>query len=156
MTASKFPIEAGFIMTFARAIGDYNPVYRDEDQARNSEVEGIIAPPTFVQASAHYDPDYPLRPQPGVPWFGSGATPTGRPPETQTGATRLAVGGEANGGTSLHAEQHYEYRRPIRPGEVLPSPRTPERRGKSKGAAAACSASRRPSSNTEVRTVSWS
>ncbi len=119
MTASKFPIEAGFIMTFARAIGDYNPVYRDEDQARNSEVAGIIAPPTFVQASAHYDPDYPLRPQPGVPWFGSGATPTGRPPETQTGATRLAVGGEANGGTSLHAEQHYEYRRPIRPGEVL-------------------------------------
>ena len=98
-------------MTFARAIGDYNPVYRDEDQARNSEVAGIIAPPTFVQASAHYDPDYPLRPQPGIAWFGSGATPTGRSPELETVTTRDVVGGEANGGTSLHAEQHYEYRR---------------------------------------------
>ena len=106
-------------MTFARAIGDFNPVYRDEDQARNSEVAGIIAPPTFVQASAHYDPDYPLRPQPGIAWFGSGATPTGRSPELETVTTRDVAGSEANGGTSLHAEQHYEYRRPIRPGEVL-------------------------------------
>lgn len=119
MTASHFPIEAGFIMNFARAIGDDNPVYRDQEVARDTETGGIIAPPTFVQASAHYDPDYPLRPRPGIPWFGSGATPTGRAPDSESVPTSQAVGVDAGGGTNLHAEQHYEYRRVIRPGEVL-------------------------------------
>jgi acyl dehydratase len=119
MTASRFPIEAGQIMMFARAIGDYNPVYRDVDAARASEVGGIIAPPTFVQASAQYDPDYPLRPQPGVPWFGSGATPTGRVPNAEPAPTTPGPSSERSGGTGLHAEQHYEYHRPVRAGEVL-------------------------------------
>lgn len=119
MTASQFPIEAGHVMMFARAIGDFNPVYRDADQASESEVGGIIAPPTFVQASAQYDADYPLRPQPGVPWFGSGATPTGRAPNSESATTTQGSGSEQRGGTGLHAEQHYEYHRPVRPGEVL-------------------------------------
>lgn len=106
-------------MMFARAIGDFNPVYHDVDQARASEVGAIIAPPTFVQASAQYDPDYPLRPQPGVPWFGSGRTPTGRVPATDPAATAQGSGSQQSGGTGLHAEQHYEYHRPIRAGEVL-------------------------------------
>lgn len=110
MTASRFPVEAGHIMLFARAIGDENPVYHDPERARDSEVGGIIAPPTFVQASAQYDPDYPLRPHPGRPWFGSGKTPGGR---------SEGSGGGGGGGTGLHAEQHYEYHRPVRPGEVL-------------------------------------
>lgn len=119
MTASQFPIEAGHVMMFARAIGDFNPVYRDVDAASKSEVGGIIAPPTFVQASAQYDPDYPLRPQPGVPWFGSGATPTGRVPDTEPATTTPGSSSERSGGTGLHAEQHYEYHRPVRAGEVL-------------------------------------
>jgi len=119
MAASQFPIEAGHIMVFARAIGDFNPVYRDVDQARESEVGGIIAPPTFVQASAQYDPDYPLRPQRGVPWFGSGRTPTGKPPNSDPATTTQGSGSERSEGTGLHAEQHYEYQRPVRPGEVL-------------------------------------
>lgn len=119
MAASKFPIEAGHVMMFARAIGDFNPVYRDVDQARESEVGGIIAPPTFVQASAQYDPDYPLRPQPGVPWFGSGSTPSGRVPSTDSVASAQGPGREQNGGTALHAEQHYEFHRTVRAGEVL-------------------------------------
>jgi acyl dehydratase len=119
MTASRFSIEAGHIMTFARAIGDFNPVYHDADYAHESEVGGIIAPPTFVQASAQYDPDYPLRPQPGVPWFGSGATPTGRVAITEPDATTKESAGNPSGGTGLHAEQHYEYHRPVRAGEVL-------------------------------------
>jgi acyl dehydratase len=110
MTASRFPIEAGHVMAFARAIGDFNPVYHDPDAAATSEVGGLIAPPTFVQASAQYDPDYPLRPRPGVAWFGSGRTPSGRVPGEGSGGA---------GGTGLHAEQHYEYHRPVRPGEVL-------------------------------------
>jgi acyl dehydratase len=111
MTASQFPIEAGHVMAFARAIGDFNPVYHDADIAAGAEVGGLIAPPTFVQASAQYDPDYPLRPRPGVAWFGSGRTPSGRAPEEASGGS--------SGGTGLHAEQHYEYHRPVRPGEVL-------------------------------------
>jgi len=119
MPATQFPIEAGHVMVFARAIGDFNPVYFDVDRARESEVGGLIAPPTFVQASAQYDPDYPLRPQPGVAWFGSGATPSGRAPDAEAAATAQRPNSEKSGGTGLHAEQHYEYHRPVRPGEIL-------------------------------------
>ena len=72
MPAKRFPVEAGHILMFARAIGDENPVYTDEEAARKTEAGGIIAPPTFVQASAQFDPDYFLRPKVGQPWFGSG------------------------------------------------------------------------------------
>ncbi len=118
MSAAPFPVEAGHIMTFARAIGDFNPVYHDRARAEATEVGGIVAPPTFVQASAQYDPDYPLRPKPGQPWFGSGRTPTGR--QSGEGASGGSGGtGGTGGGTGLHAEQHYEYHRPVRAGEVL-------------------------------------
>ncbi len=112
MTAERFPVEAGHVMAFARAIGDFNPVYHDAAAARSTEVGGLIAPPTFVQASAQYDPDYPLRPRPGVTWFGSGRTPSGY-------VAAEGSSGSGGGGTGLHAEQHYEYHRPVRPGEVL-------------------------------------
>ncbi len=112
MAVDRFPIEAGHIMMFARSIGDPNPIYHDADYAAGTEPGGVIAPPTFVQASAQYDPDYPLRPKIGAPWFGSGGTPTGTP----AGGT-----GGAGGGNSgfLHAEQHYEYHRHPAPGDVL-------------------------------------
>jgi acyl dehydratase len=105
-------------MAFARAIGDVNPVYHDEARAAETEVEGIIAPPTFVQAAAQFDPDYPLRPRPGVTWFGSGRTPTGRTAADEGKGAR-GGGRGGGGGTGLHAEQHYEYHHPIRPGDVL-------------------------------------
>jgi hypothetical protein len=107
MAAEKFPIEAGHIMLFARAIGDANRIYYDEDYAKNTEVGSVIAPPTFVQASAQFDPDYRLRPKIGEPWFGSGKEPTG------------VQRGSSGGGTGLHAEQHYEYHRHPKPGDVL-------------------------------------
>jgi N-terminal half of MaoC dehydratase len=112
MAVERFPIEAGHIMMFARAIGDPNPVYSDADAASHTEVGGIIAPPTFVQASAQFDPSYPLRPKVGEPWFGSGKEPSG---------IRRSAGGSGGGGggTGLHAEQHFEYHRPLRPGDVL-------------------------------------
>jgi acyl-CoA thioesterase FadM len=56
---------------------------------------------------AQFDPDYNLRPKPGVPWFGSGKTASG-------------IGGKPpSGGGGLHAEQHFEYHRHLRPGDVL-------------------------------------
>ncbi len=112
MAVDRFPVEEGSILLFARAIGDPNPIYADRDHAATSEVGGMIAPPTFAQSSAQFDPDYPLRPKLGEPWFGSGRNATGRVP-----AGEGSDGG--GGGTGLHAEQHYEYHRPLRAGDVL-------------------------------------
>src|SRR6185437_12476777 len=77
MAAKSFPVEASHILMFARSIGDENPVYTDAEAAKKTEAGGIIAPPTFAQASAQFDPDYFLRPKAGQPWFGSGKNPTG-------------------------------------------------------------------------------
>lgn len=116
-----FPVEAGHILMFARAIGDPNPVYADAERAAESEVGGIIAPPTFARACAQFDPDWPLRPRPGEPWLGSGREPTGVPP------------GEVGEGTSLHAEQHFEYHRPLRPGDLLTCTSRPGRTWQKQG-----------------------
>jgi hypothetical protein len=112
VTAERFPIEAGHIMMFARSVGDPNPVYYDEEAAKAKGLPGVVAPPTFVQASAQYDRDYPLRPKIGEPWFGSGREPTGRKPQE-------GGGGSGGGGTGLHAEQHYEYFGVVKAGDVL-------------------------------------
>lgn len=132
MAVERFPVDAGLIHVFAQAIGDPNPVYHDEEAARAAGFPGVLAPPTFVQASAHFDPDYPLRPKPGQPWFGSGREPSG------TGRGGVAgVGGDGGGGasrgTGLHAEQHYEYHRPLCAGDVLTATVTPGRRWEKEG-----------------------
>ncbi|GAA1864092.1 hypothetical protein GCM10009836_50510 [Pseudonocardia ailaonensis] len=89
MSAARFPVEAGHVLMFARAIGDENPAYQGALTG-----EPVVAPPTFSWASAHYDPECRVRPRPGAPW----------PPYGKGG---------------LHAEQSYTYHRPIRSGDVL-------------------------------------
>jgi hypothetical protein len=101
-----FPVEASHIMMFARAVGDPNPVYHDAEAAKRTDADGIIAPPTFPQAVAQFDPEYHLRPKPGEKWFGSGKSASG-------------VEGKPTSLGGLHAEQHFEYRRALRPGDVL-------------------------------------
>lgn len=124
MAVEQFPVEATHIMMFARAIGDPNPAYTGPD---------ALAPPTFVQASAQFDPDYPLRPRLGEPWFGSGREPTGvsREAPRETDEQGRPKGG-GNGGT-LHAEQHYVYHRPLRAGAVLTATVRPGRRWEKEG-----------------------
>ena len=73
-------------------------------QAKSSEVGGIVAPPTFIQASAQFNPDYFLRPKIGQPWFGSGKEPTGvqrpeRGPRAE-GAVAVASGSTPSSTTS--------------------------------------------------------
>ncbi len=114
MARDRFPVEAGHILMFARSIADENPVYSDEEYARKTEVGGVIAPPTFVQASAQFEPEYPLRPRMGVPWFGSAKEPTGIQRQSGGGG-----GGGGGGAAGLHAEQHFEYFRSVRAGDVL-------------------------------------
>jgi hypothetical protein len=109
VAATNFPVEAGAIVLFARAVGETNPIYFDADYAAQTEVGGVIAPPTFVQSGAQFDPDYPLRPKPGQPWMGSGRNATGL----------AAAPGGGSGGGGLHAEQEFTYHRHLRPGDVL-------------------------------------
>jgi len=80
-------VEKGSIRRFAEALGDYNPVYYDEDYARASGYPTIVAPPTFP-ASFHSAAD--LRELLGV------------------GIKSL-----------LHAEQAFEYERPILAGDRI-------------------------------------
>ena len=98
MVADKFPVEAGHVLTFARAVGA-----TPGDAAGGLPGAGDAAPPTFAIAAAQFDPEYRLRPGPGTPWHGSGGS----------------AGLVAEGAGGLHAEQHFTYHRPLRVGDVL-------------------------------------
>jgi hypothetical protein len=102
-TVRRFPIESGHVELFARAIGDPNAAYRHS--ASPDSLSTTVTPPTFVVASAQFDEGYELRPRIGEPWFGSGRNASGVPDRPK--------------GSTLHAEQHFEYHRPLRPGDVL-------------------------------------
>ena len=133
MAVEKFSVEASHIMMFARSVGDGNPIYYDEEHAKNAEPGSIIAPPTFAQASAQFDPDYSLRPQVGGDgWFGSGGKPSGAKPREGSGG-----GGGGGGGGGLHAEQRFVYHRHIKPGDVLSATTRPgntwEKQGRRSG-----------------------
>ena len=110
MAADKFPVEGSHIMMFARSIADDNQIYYDADYAKTTEPAGVIAPPTFAQSSAQFDPDYFLRPKIGEDWFGSGKEATSIKKKKSSGG---------GGGGGLHAEQHFEYHRHVGPGDVL-------------------------------------
>lgn len=111
MAIDRFPIEASHVMMFARAVGDANAIYEDAEYAKGTEPGAIIAPPTFLQASAQFDPDYFLRPKIGEPWFGSG--------REATGVKKDGSSSGGSGGGGLHAEQHFEYHRTPKVGDVL-------------------------------------
>ena len=135
MAVGSFPIEASHIMMFARSIGDGNQIYYDQDYAASAETGGVIAPPTFVQASAQFDPDYGLRPKIGGDgWFGSGGKPTGVKPRDGDGE---GSGDSGGGGGGLHAEQRYVYHRHPKVGDVLTATNKPgkswEKEGKRSG-----------------------
>ena len=53
-------IEKGAIIKFAQAIEDDNPVYNDEQEARESRYGGLIAPPTFLRSVGVDRPEYPF------------------------------------------------------------------------------------------------
>ena len=84
------------MLAFARALGAADP-------PGGLPIADHVAPPTFAIAGAQFDPDYPLRPRPGVPWYGSGG----------------GAGLVTEGAGGLHAEQHFVYHRPVRVGDVL-------------------------------------
>ena len=96
MSSYQFPVEATQIALFVRASGGSDVNVLDPE---------LTAPPTFVQSGAQFDPRWQFRPHPGQPWLGSGREPTGDP--------------DSGDGSILHAEQHFEYFLPVRPGMAL-------------------------------------
>ena len=126
MAVDKFSIEASHIMMFARSIGDDNQIYYDKEYAENAEPGAIIAPPTFVQASAQFDPTYGLRPPTdGIGWMGSGSNPSSSIRREAPKSDESKSGDEegkkrqGGGGGGLHAEQRYVYHRHPKVGDVL-------------------------------------
>jgi len=75
---------------FARALGDLNPLYLDEETAAKSEFGGLLAPPTFpvTLAAGNMDPDL---------FFELGL----------------------NFASIVHGEQEFEYFRPLKVGEKV-------------------------------------
>ncbi|EIV90880.1 MaoC family dehydratase N-terminal domain-containing protein [Frankia sp. QA3] len=105
MAPSRFVVEQGHLLAFGRAIGAPPP-----GRAGLAALDPPApVPPTFVAASALHDPEH-LR---GLRSTG----PLAAPPD---------------GGSLLHAEQHFEYLAPIRVGDVLEVERTDGRRWEKK------------------------
>ncbi len=103
----EFPVDRTQVMLFARSVLDIRPEYSDPNDAATKAVGGIVVPPTFVQSSAHWDPNNPLdltRPRKGAAPVHRGERPGG---------------GGGGLGRGLHAEQHYEYHQPIHAGDTL-------------------------------------
>ena len=103
----EFPVDRTQVMLFARSLGDIRPEYSDPNDPATTAAGGIVVPPTFVQCSAHWQPDYPLditRPRKGTAPAHRGDAPGG---------------GGGGLGRGLHAEQHYEYHHPIHAGDTL-------------------------------------
>ncbi|MEO6043414.1 MAG: MaoC family dehydratase N-terminal domain-containing protein, partial [Tepidiformaceae bacterium] len=100
----EFPVDRTQVMLFARSLLDIRPEYSDPNDPATKAVGGMVVPPTFVQCSAHWQPDYALD--------------LTRPRKGPAPAHRGDAGGGGLG-RGLHAEQHYEYHEPIHEGDTL-------------------------------------
>ena len=94
-------VEKGAIIRFAEAIGNQNPLYRDEGAARKSRYGGIIAPPTFLRSleagrpKVRLDIPYPDMLDGGSDWEYFG--PPVRPGDRITVTNRIVELYEKNG-----------------------------------------------------------
>jgi acyl dehydratase len=105
----EFPVDRTAILTFAAALGETNPIYWDEKYARGTPLGGVIAPPTFPAASAHWNPSAGLRGVRRIPAAPPRSEPRG--PDAPRGGGNLA--------RLLHGEQRFEYHQPMRAGMRL-------------------------------------
>ena len=89
--APPYEVTADSIREFADAIGDPNPVFRDEAAAKEAGYDAIIAPPTYLtKLNFVYSAEMLTAPDLGL-----------------------------NYAMVVHGEQEYEYRRPVKAGDVL-------------------------------------
>lgn len=86
-----YEVTAESIREFADAIGDSNPVYRDEAAAKAAGQPAVIAPPTYLtKLNFLYGPAMLLDPALGL-----------------------------NYAMVVHGDQEYSFNRPVRAGDVL-------------------------------------
>ncbi len=123
--AYEFPVDRSAVMLFARSVLDINPAFSDPDDPATVANGGIVPSPTFVQSSAHWEPNYSL---------------DMTRPKTEAEKEAIAAREKANGGgggdglgRGLHAEQHYEYHHPIHPGDTLTVTSKPGKRWEKQG-----------------------
>lgn len=85
-----FEVEKGAIRKFVDAIGDTNPIYRDEEAAKAAGYDAIPAPPTFAISFSF---------------------------EVRSGGVRDRIPIDMK--RVLHGEQHFFYKRPLEVGDRL-------------------------------------
>ena len=103
--AWKVTVERGPVTTFANALHDQNPVYRDRRAARDAGFTDLPAPPTFTFAMGFWGAFTEDQP----------ADPTGG--TNPMHAVMAALHGQ--GALVLHGEQEFTYHRPVQVGDVL-------------------------------------
>src|SRR5713226_4508197 len=59
-------VERGAIRRYCQAMGNLNPLYLDEEYARDTRYGGVIAPPLFINSVAVYPPGTPEPGEDGV------------------------------------------------------------------------------------------
>ncbi len=94
-----FEVEKGAIWRFADAAGDPNPLYRDEEYAKNSRYQAIIAPPGFF--------GWPTR------WTNPALPASAISGEVMVALAQAGYKGILDGGID------YEFFRPVRAGDTL-------------------------------------
>ena len=101
---SVVTVERGHVATFADAVKEEDPAYRDPRAAAAAGLSGIPAPPTYPLVMGNF-----------------GAYPELQPEDAQAGNPVMAAIGPlvAKGGLVLHGEQEFTYHRPVFAGDVL-------------------------------------
>jgi acyl dehydratase len=96
-----FEVERGAIKKYADAVGDRNPLYWDEEYARNSRYGSIIAPPGFF--------GWPVKWTEAMPFITSG----GIMDALTEAMTKQGTPFILDGGGEL------EFKFPVRPGDII-------------------------------------
>ncbi len=108
LSTNIFEIEKQAIRRFAEAVGDKNPLYRDEEYARQSRYGSIIAPPGFI-SSVWF-------------WEDSSGQNQGTSVLKSPGLLGLMLTlAEAGYPSVLDSGIDYEFFRPVRVGDILKS-----------------------------------
>ncbi len=103
--AWKVTVERGPVSTFAAAVGDTNPIYRDRRVAQAAGFDDLPAPPTFTFAAG---------------FWGAFAEDQPEDPTGGTNPMHSVMGAlHAQGALVLHGEQEFTYHRTPVVGDVL-------------------------------------
>ena len=121
-----FHVDLTSIMLFASALGETNPIYYDEEHAAQTPLGGVIAPPSFPAASAHWNPRNVFRGVRQIPPASADSRPAESAAESDPESGAASGGG--NLARVLHGEQRFRYHQQVRPGMRL---RVSSHRGKS-------------------------